>query len=343
MMTETTTTNTATNPQVQEQVTEANPPARRRASPNVVVLALFVGLLGGLLIRAGTGCTPTEEAPAPDAEGDAQSEPADEHASHEAEGHEAHAHDDHEPATGEGPQGTTLLGNANCPVMGGAIDEAHGVEYNGWWVYFCCPGCDGTFLDEPEAYAAGLEEQTGIDVRLTPEEAEQAADWSEGPNGTRDVQNERDPVTGEATRASVGVEVGGWWVRLASPDSVRPFVDNLEQYAAELAEATGVDVRKAPDAQPTRPDDTEDAHEENADAEHAPEEEAEHEEAVQDLGNERCPVMDNPVAEDEYVVHNGWKVRFCCPGCDSLFLDDPERYADGLKEATGHDIRVAAE
>lgn len=49
------------------------------------------------------------------------------------------------PAAKSGEQTT-------CPVMGGAIDKRYFTMYNGKKVYFCCPGCDGTFKKEPEKY-----------------------------------------------------------------------------------------------------------------------------------------------------------------------------------------------
>ncbi len=39
-----------------------------------------------------------------------------------------------------------------CPVMGGAINKDVFVEYKGKKVYFCCPGCEGPFLKDPEKY-----------------------------------------------------------------------------------------------------------------------------------------------------------------------------------------------
>ena len=43
-----------------------------------------------------------------------------------------------------------------CPVMGGAIDKNIFVEYKGKKVYFCCPGCEKQFKEEPEKYLAKL-------------------------------------------------------------------------------------------------------------------------------------------------------------------------------------------
>jgi Cu(I)/Ag(I) efflux system membrane fusion protein len=40
----------------------------------------------------------------------------------------------------------------HCPVMGGAINKAVHVDYEHRRIYFCCAGCEGTFLKDPEAY-----------------------------------------------------------------------------------------------------------------------------------------------------------------------------------------------
>jgi Cu(I)/Ag(I) efflux system membrane fusion protein len=39
-----------------------------------------------------------------------------------------------------------------CPVMGNAVNKDVFTDYNGMRIYFCCPGCDGTFLESPEKY-----------------------------------------------------------------------------------------------------------------------------------------------------------------------------------------------
>jgi Cu(I)/Ag(I) efflux system membrane fusion protein len=43
-----------------------------------------------------------------------------------------------------------------CPVMDNPINKDVFVEYRGKKVYFCCPGCDETFLAEPEKYLSKL-------------------------------------------------------------------------------------------------------------------------------------------------------------------------------------------
>lgn len=53
-----------------------------------------------------------------------------------------------------------------------------------------------------------------------------------------------------------------------------------------------------------------------------------------DLKNETCPVMGNPVnaSDPAYLVYNQVAVRFCCPGCDVTFLEDPLAYLRKLAE-----------
>jgi YHS domain-containing protein len=53
--------------------------------------------------------------------------------------------------------------------------------------------------------------------------------------------------------------------------------------------------------------------------------------------NKVCPVKGNPIEENSPVVeYNGKIYAFCCPGCDTKFIKDPEKYiknlsADGKK------------
>lgn len=42
------------------------------------------------------------------------------------------------------------LGNAKCPVRGGAVDGKTYTEWNGLRVGHCCPGCSAKFLTDPE-------------------------------------------------------------------------------------------------------------------------------------------------------------------------------------------------
>lgn len=63
-----------------------------------------------------------------------------------------------EQGTGSGEMRPQTL----CPVMGGKINKEVYTDYNGMRIYFCCGGCDGTFLENPEKFieqmrAAGVE------------------------------------------------------------------------------------------------------------------------------------------------------------------------------------------
>jgi YHS domain-containing protein len=45
-----------------------------------------------------------------------------------------------------------------CPVMGGKIDKAVYVDYEGERIYFCCSSCKDEFLKEPEKYMKKIED-----------------------------------------------------------------------------------------------------------------------------------------------------------------------------------------
>ena len=37
-----------------------------------------------------------------------------------------------------------------CPVMGGKINKEVYIDYHGKRIYFCCAGCEETFLKDPQ-------------------------------------------------------------------------------------------------------------------------------------------------------------------------------------------------
>lgn len=45
-----------------------------------------------------------------------------------------------------------------------------------------------------------------------------------------------------------------------------------------------------------------------------------------------CPVMDAPINKNLFVEYQGKKVYFCCPGCETEFLKNPEKYLDKLPQ-----------
>lgn len=49
--------------------------------------------------------------------------------------------------------------------------------------------------------------------------------------------------------------------------------------------------------------------------------------------NKVCPVKGNPIEADSPTVeYNGKVYAFCCPGCDTKFAKNPEKYAKNLSE-----------
>lgn len=55
-----------------------------------------------------------------------------------------------------------------CPVMGGKINKDVYVDYEGKRVYFCCPGCETKFMEDPEMYIKQMEAE-GVVLEKTPE------------------------------------------------------------------------------------------------------------------------------------------------------------------------------
>ncbi|GJQ61375.1 MAG: hypothetical protein SCALA702_04280 [Melioribacteraceae bacterium] len=54
---------------------------------------------------------------------------------------------------------TTKIWNAYCPVEGGKVDVATAtIQYKGKTIGFCCPGCDISFMKNPEKYLKNLSE-----------------------------------------------------------------------------------------------------------------------------------------------------------------------------------------
>lgn len=47
---------------------------------------------------------------------------------------------------------------------------------------------------------------------------------------------------------------------------------------------------------------------------------------VVDLKNAKCPVMGNKVNPKVSITFQGHRVGFCCPGCDKVFLEEPNKH-----------------
>jgi Cu(I)/Ag(I) efflux system membrane fusion protein len=49
-------------------------------------------------------------------------------------------------------------------------------------------------------------------------------------------------------------------------------------------------------------------------------------------GQTICPIMGGPIKKDVFIEYKGKKVYFCCPGCESQFQENPEKYLDKLPQ-----------
>lgn len=47
----------------------------------------------------------------------------------------------------------------------------------------------------------------------------------------------------------------------------------------------------------------------------------------------KCPVMGGAINRDVYTDHDGYRIYFCCAGCDGEFHKDPERYLSEMRQA----------
>ena len=46
-----------------------------------------------------------------------------------------------------------------CPVMGGAVNTNLFVDYEGWRIYVCCPGCSDAVRKTPAVYIQRMKEE----------------------------------------------------------------------------------------------------------------------------------------------------------------------------------------
>jgi YHS domain-containing protein len=56
---------------------------------------------------------------------------------------------------------------ANCPVMGAAVNKNIYVDHNGKRVYFCCNGCPEAFKKDPDKFIKKLESE-GVELEKVP-------------------------------------------------------------------------------------------------------------------------------------------------------------------------------
>jgi YHS domain-containing protein len=72
-----------------------------------------------------------------------------------------------EPATTPEEPGVQLMAATQvvpgtqtlCPIMGNPIVEDSFADHEGKRVYFCCPGCDGKFNEDPHKFIEQMESE----------------------------------------------------------------------------------------------------------------------------------------------------------------------------------------
>ncbi len=231
------------------------------------------------------------------------------------------------PAFEAGPEGTVRLGNRTCPVLGKPVNSSVGVAHNGWWINFCCPGCDAKLADDVDTHAAVLLRETGIDVRRAPHEyvRRPRRTFEAGTGGSTKLGNQICAGMGNPVKAGVTGVINGWEINFCCPGCDRIIRGAMDAKADILLAETGLDIRRKPEEYKAG---TPVAFEEGPDG------------SVR-LGNEKCPVMGRRVRRNVGKVYNGWWIGHCCGGCDSKLAADVDAFAGKLLGETGIDIRKA--
>ncbi len=120
--------------------------AKKQRLMTVLLVAGFV-FVGLVMVN---GCKKEEPAAPIDTES--------EHDHGDGEGQ--HAHDEHSETSMTMQSATEIATTGEqtmCPIMDGKpINKAISTEYKGKKVYFCCPGCDTKFKEDPEQYISKL-------------------------------------------------------------------------------------------------------------------------------------------------------------------------------------------
>ncbi len=101
-----------------------------------------------------------------------------------------------------------------CPVKGGKIDTEVYTDYQGQRVYFCCPGCVGTFKKTPDKYLKKLADEGVV---------------------LKSVQT-KCPVMGRKIDKKIYTDYKGRRVYFCCQGCVKAFKKNPEKYLKRLDE-----------------------------------------------------------------------------------------------------------
>ena len=241
-----------------------------------------------------------------------------------------------------GPHDTKRLANAHCPIMGGKANSEVGAAHNGWWINFCCAGCDAKLAADVDAAATKLLADTGVDIHKRPETYESKPNpaFESGPDGSVKLGNAACPVMGGAVKPGVGAVINGWWIGFCCPGCDTQLREKMAELAPRLRQETGIDIRQSPLGYMRRPA----GHQAPPpDQGAAPDSRERHFVAgphdTIKLGNKTCPVMNKPVNESRGVALNGWWIGICCGMCERKLADQVDTAAERLLKETVIDIR----
>lgn len=201
--------------------------------------------------------------------------------------------------------------NAICPIGKEPIDGRTFINHEGDVVGFCCPGCEGAFMDwsqdRREGFIAGAKAGPA-----EPEPARPAA--PSGADGKVALAAlyplDTCPITGQklGSMGDPAIEmVEGREVRFCCPPCLPRFEQNLERQMSRL-DARIIEMQLPYYAMETCP-----------------------------VSGSRLGSMGEP---DNYVYQNRL-VRFCCAACRDGFNEDPAKHIAALDKAAADDQRAA--
>ncbi|MDZ8119021.1 efflux RND transporter periplasmic adaptor subunit [Pontiella agarivorans] len=132
-----------------------------------------------------------------------------------------------------------------------------------------------------------------LQIRAKPSMMSSESEESETESGTLKPQT-RCPVMGGEINKDVYVDYNGMRIYFCCAGCDGEFKADPEKYIAKMR-AEGIEPEKVPQPQTL------------------------------------CPVMGNPINKDVYIDHDGMRIYFCCPGCDSTFKENPDQYLKQMR------------